>query len=271
MQSTTFIVQLRTKKRTKQYINRRRSFFHFSLCLIFTLQQSHFIISSALQTCHYFFLSPHGSSIQSTPRVLRTHPCGIRQRRQLRHTRCAPPNQPLLCHPHPPLPLQRPLPIRPYEEGDRRPRYDTRNEDPLITGIPTFALLNFLPPSTVLPKVLSLAIQPVDSSVTADSEDSSNAATAAAADIAVPGPPMFDYIAQIRHLTPQPWAIGLDQFWKWTQPPPGVSDFILTQELQDLRHQANLLPTEDWRLSEIRTNSRFWSWCFQVLFQCESN
>ncbi|KAG0069527.1 hypothetical protein BGZ90_000180 [Linnemannia elongata] len=158
-----------------------------------------------------------------------------------------------------------------YQEGDRRPDYDTGHLDPLITGIPTFALINFLPPSTVFPKVLSLAIQPVDSSVTVDFEDSSTIATVAGADVAISEPPMFNYIAQIRHLTPQPWTIGLDQFWKWTHPPPGVSEFILTQEFHDLCHQANLLPTEEWSLREIRTNERFWWWCFQVLFRCEAN
>ncbi|KAK3824141.1 MAG: hypothetical protein JOS17DRAFT_792804 [Linnemannia elongata] len=165
-----------------------------------------------------------------------------------------------------------PYRFAPYEEGNRSPSYDTRSKDPLITGIPTLALLNFLPPSTVLPKVLSLAIQPVDTTVTADSWDpSTTTVTVAATATAMSKPPMFDYITQIRHLTPQPWTIGLDQFWKWNHPPPGVSDFILSQEFQDLCNQANLLPTEDWSLQEIRTSSDFWSWCFQVLFQCKSN
>lgn len=49
-----------------------------------------------------------------------------------------------------------PYRFAPYEESARQPSNDTRHKDSLISGIPTFALLNFLPPSTVFPKVLSL-------------------------------------------------------------------------------------------------------------------
>ncbi|KAG0299530.1 hypothetical protein BGZ97_003654 [Linnemannia gamsii] len=96
---------------------------------------------------------------------------------------------------------------------DIRPDFNTRARDPLLTRIPTRALLNFLPPPTVLPMVLSLGIQPFDASVPNEPENSSSTTPLASATTIsrLPGP--LNYLAQIRHLHQQPWAIGLDQLW----------------------------------------------------------
>ncbi|OAQ32614.1 hypothetical protein K457DRAFT_16179 [Linnemannia elongata AG-77] len=151
-----------------------------------------------------------------------------------------------------------------YEESASRPGYDSKAKDPIIAQIPTRTLLNSLPPWAVLPKVLSLALQPVGSSVLPVSTKSSRITAVSAA--AISGSPRpLNYLAQIRHLHHQPWAIGVDQLWKWTQPPPGVEKFINTKEFSDLCEADHLVPNHDWSWL-IRDRKAFNQHCFKVLF-----
>ncbi|KAK3824151.1 MAG: hypothetical protein JOS17DRAFT_752106 [Linnemannia elongata] len=161
-----------------------------------------------------------------------------------------------------------PYQFAPYEKTSPL-SYDTIAKDPFITQIPTRTLLNSLPPSTALHKVLSLALNPVESSVSPVSTNPSRTTTVSASAASGSFRPL-DYLAQVRHLHHQPWAIGDEQLWKWAQPPPGVASLLNTQEFLDLCQADHLVPTHDWRWF-VRNKQQFNQSCFAVLFFREAS
>lgn len=163
---------------------------------------------------------------------------------------------------------QNPYKFSPYKTPDPLSSRDTRVKDPVIPHIPTRTLLNSLPHSVVIPKVLSLGIQTVIPSVPGSGDPSHTTTVATTTKSGPPSP--LNYLAQVRHLHLQSWAIGVDQLWKWTQPPPGVESYILTQEFQDLCKAAHLVPSCEWSYF-IRNWHELNQNCFQVLFFREAS
>ncbi|KAF9079249.1 hypothetical protein BGX23_004594 [Mortierella sp. AD031] len=95
-------------------------------------------------------------------------------------------------------------------------------------------------------------------------------ATATATATTLNGSTSLDYLVQIRHLHFQPWAIGVDHLWKWTQAPPGVLAYIQTEEFVQMCHVAKLMPIPDW-LETPKLDSAFYQRCYQVLFFREAS
>ncbi|KAF9911498.1 hypothetical protein EC991_003300 [Linnemannia zychae] len=120
-----------------------------------------------------------------------------------------------------------------------------------------------LPPSTILPKVLSLGIGPIDTIASNGSEEASTVNLIA---------PPLDYLAEIRHLHQHPWAPGRDQLWKWTHPPPGISDYLRSSEFSELCQQRALFPMLDHPLLvDHKPDQELMQRCYQMLFFQEAS
>ncbi|KAG0377816.1 hypothetical protein BGX24_005369 [Mortierella sp. AD032] len=138
--------------------------------------------------------------------------------------------------------------------------HDARAEGPLLDRIPTRTLLNFLSFDTVLPKLLSIALEFTDDAGS-DSTDI---------------PPPLDYLSHIRHLHLQAWATGLDHLWKWIRAPSKVSTYILTQEFMKQCEQGALFPIFDprtirFRQFQFQANKKFNQKCYEILFFREAS
>ncbi|KAG0277575.1 hypothetical protein BGZ95_005710 [Linnemannia exigua] len=129
----------------------------------------------------------------------------------------------------------------------------------LIHRIPTRTLFNSLPTFTILPKVVSLGLEPVNSST-----------ATLATTIPTARPPTLDYLTLVQHLNQVPWAVGVDQLWKWSQAPPGVASFIITDEFVNQCQDANLIPDPSW-VGIDGLKLEFYQRCFQILFFRESS
>ncbi|KAF9079922.1 hypothetical protein BGX29_005833, partial [Mortierella sp. GBA35] len=86
---------------------------------------------------------------------------------------------------------------------------------PIVSRIPTRILFTSLSHSN-LSKILFLGLEAI-TDPTMDAEPPTTTATA----ITPTGSTSLQYLAQIRHLHLQPWAIGVNHLWRWTQAPPG--------------------------------------------------
>lgn len=148
-----------------------------------------------------------------------------------------------------------------YGKPHSRPRKEPISARFFFTRDLTRVLLDSLPPSIILPKILSLALQPIDPSVLGCEESCTTISACEAAD--TPESPLLDYFAQIRHLHQKPWSIGY--------PPASVSKFILTQEYRDLCNRSNLLPILEQDLTRLKAGTGFYLRCYPILFFCEVN
>ncbi|KAF9136036.1 hypothetical protein BGW39_007999 [Mortierella sp. 14UC] len=160
-----------------------------------------------------------------------------------------------------PFLYKEPYYFTPFEDTTAtRYQKNSRTNIPLIHRIPTRTLFNSLPVSTVLPKVVALGFEPVDfSTLILDAINSTPA-----------GPSSLDYVAQIRYLHQEPWLVGVDQLWKWAQPPAGVSSFILSDKFENLCQDADLIPVFGW-IDISKPKLEFYQRCFQILFFRESS
>ncbi|KAF9145309.1 hypothetical protein BG015_011938 [Linnemannia schmuckeri] len=120
-----------------------------------------------------------------------------------------------------------------YEKPNPRPNFGNRAKDPVITQIPTRTLLNPLPSSTILPKVLSLGLRSTESPVSPVATNSSRATTVS---------------------TPVPSG----------SPPP--LDYLFL----DLCEAGHLGPNHNWTWL-IRNRQQFHQNCFKILFFREAS
>ncbi|KAG0276383.1 hypothetical protein BGZ95_007608 [Linnemannia exigua] len=141
---------------------------------------------------------------------------------------------------------------------------------PVTRRIPTRALLESLPPSTVLPKVLSLGLGSIDGTASDSGALPTRSKSPTPSEASSAASPL-NYLAHIRHLHQQDWIIGLDQLWKWHQAPPGVMDYILSQEFKTMCECLDLRDiffTFEPDQSEEQSNSQSF---YRILFYREAN
>ncbi|KAG0377815.1 hypothetical protein BGX24_005368 [Mortierella sp. AD032] len=141
---------------------------------------------------------------------------------------------------------------------------------PVTRRIPTRTLLESLPPSTILPKVLALGLGSVHGTAIEFETQSTVGVSPTLADATSTASSPLNYLAHIRHLHQQDWIIGIDQLWKWHQAPPGVTEYILSQEFKIMCesfkfHNKNSF--EPGRHEEPRE----YQLCYRVLFYLEAS
>ncbi|KAF9922424.1 hypothetical protein FBU30_007446 [Linnemannia zychae] len=109
-------------------------------------------------------------------------------------------------------------------------------QDFILRRNPTHTLLRSLPSSTMVPKVLSLALEPFDLTCSVSNSDDEEILpdTLTATFTNKLYQSSFNYLAYVRHLHLQPWSPGIDHLWRWSAAPPSINKFILSPEFKSV-------------------------------------